>query len=182
MLDLAGIPIRSSLRAEGHPIVLAGGPACANLAPFSAFVDAVAVGDGEELFPEMLDVMVRARREGAPRDEIKRRLSQVEGVFVPGVSSRVRRRALERLEGAPYPASCLVPLIAGVHDRAWVEVMRGCTRGCRFCQAGMWYRPVRERSAQEILALATSELAATGHQELAFASLSTTDYSCLGRS
>ena len=86
---------------------------------------------------------------------------------------------MRRLEGAPYPASCLVPLVAGVHDRAWVEVMRGCTRGCRFCQAGMWYRPVRERSAAGVLALAGDELAETGHQELAFASLSTTDYSGL---
>ena len=179
MLDLAGIPLHAEERSEEHPLVLVGGPACANFAPVGRFVDAVAVGDGEELFPEILAQMVEARRAGASRAETKRRLSRVEGVYVPGASARVRRRMVQTLEGAPYPALCLVPLVAGVHDRAWVEVMRGCTRGCRFCQAGMWYRPVRERPTAEVLALAGDELAATGHQELAFASLSTTDYSCL---
>ena len=118
----------------------------------SRFFDAVAVGDGEELFPEILTVMAEAKREGASRAETKDRLSRLDGVFVPGVSPGVTRRVVARLEGAPYPAACLVPLTAGVHDRAWVEVMRGCTRGCRFCQAGMWYRPVRERPADEVLA------------------------------
>ncbi len=179
MLDLAGIPLHAALRTEEHPLVLVGGPACANFAPISRFVDAVAVGDGEDLFPEILREMVAARRCGVSREETKRRLALLEGVFVPGVSTRVKRRAVARLEGTPYPASCLVPLVAGVHDRAWVEVMRGCTRGCRFCQAGMWYRPVRERSPAEVLELADDELAETGHQELAFASLSTTDYSGL---
>ncbi len=179
MLHLAGIPLHAALRTEEHPLVLAGGPACANFAPVGRFVDAVAVGDGEELFPEILAEMAAARHGGAARAETKRRLGLIDGVFVPGSSSRVRRRAVARLEGAPYPPSCLVPLVAGVHDRAWVEVMRGCTRGCRFCQAGMWYRPVRERPPAEVLELAGDELAETGHQELAFASLSTTDYSCL---
>jgi radical SAM-linked protein len=179
MLDLAGIPVHAAERSEDDPLVLVGGPACANFLPVSAFVDAVAVGDGEELFPEVLAEMSAARRAGVPRAELKRRLSAIAGVYVPGLSTRVERRIAARLEGAPYPASCLVPLVAGVHDRAWVEVMRGCTRGCRFCQAGMWYRPVRERPATEVLALAREELVATGHEELAFASLSTTDYSCL---
>ncbi len=179
MLDLAGIPLHAEERAAEHPIVLVGGPACANAAPFSRFVDAVAVGDGEELFPEILAELGVARREGASRTETKRRLAQVEGVYVPEVNTRVRRRAVAGLEGQPYPASCLVPLVAGVHDRAWVEVMRGCTRGCRFCQAGMWYRPVRERPPAEVLGLADAQLAQTGHQELALASLSTTDYSGL---
>lgn len=179
MLDLAGVPLHAEERGEDHPLVLVGGPACANFAPVSRFADAVAIGDGEEMFPEILAELVRACVDGVPRMETKRRLSLVEGVFVPGVSVRVRRRSIRSLAGAPYPALGLVPLVAGVHDRAWVEVMRGCTRGCRFCQAGMWYRPVRERRADEVLALAGKELAATGHQELAFASLSTTDYSCL---
>jgi radical SAM-linked protein len=179
MLDLTGIPIEAALRTEEHPLVVVGGPACANFTPVARFVDAVAVGDGEELFPEILEQMLAARRSGASRAQTKGLLAAIDGVFVPGLSTRVKRRTVVRLQGAPYPASCLVPLVAGVHDRAWVEVMRGCTRGCRFCQAGMWYRPVRERSAAEVLELAGEQLTETGHQELAFASLSTTDYSCL---
>ncbi len=179
MLDLARIPIRAAERGGEHPLVLAGGPACANFVPVGRFLDAVAVGDGEELLPDILAVLAAAHRDGITRAEAKSLLSKVDGVYVPGVSRRVRRRMVSSLAVAAYPTMPLVPLVAGVHDRAWVEVMRGCTRGCRFCQAGMWYRPVRERPAAEVLALAGDQLAATGHQELAFASLSTTDYSCL---
>jgi radical SAM family uncharacterized protein/radical SAM-linked protein len=179
LLDLAGVPLQASVRTEDHPLVIGGGPATADFFPLSRFLDAVAVGDGEELFPEILAVMVKAKKEGVPRAETKRRLSLVAGVYVPGLSDTVTRRVLPRLQGAPYPEACLVPLTAGVHDRAWVEIMRGCTRGCRFCQAGMWYRPARERSPGEVATMAGAQLAASGHQELAFASLSTTDYSCL---
>lgn len=177
MLDLAGIPLRREERREGHPLVLGGGPACANFLPMSRFLDAVALGDGEQMFPEILEALAEAKRRGESRVQAKQRLSRIEGVYVPGLSRRVRRRVLSRLEGAPYPKSCLVPLTAAVHDRAWVEVMRGCTRGCRFCQAGMWYRPVRERSCGEVIELAETQLMASGYQELAFGSLSTTDYS-----
>jgi radical SAM-linked protein len=179
MLDLAGIPLHASDRTAGHPLVLAGGPACANFLPVSRFLDAVAVGDGEELFPEILEVLVRSKQQGIPRAETKLRLARVEGVFVPGSSGAVVRRTCARLEEAPYPEECLVPLTAGVHDRAWIEIMRGCTRGCRFCQAGMWYRPVRERPPGQVLGMAETQLRTSGHQELAYASLSTTDYSCL---
>jgi radical SAM superfamily enzyme YgiQ (UPF0313 family) len=140
MLDLAGIPLMATERTGDHPLVIGGGPAVANFLPMAPFLDAVAVGDGEEVFPEILEALVASKRGGESRAEAKGRLSLIEGVFVPGVSATVTRRVLRRLEDAPYPASCLVPLTAGVHDRAWVEVMRGCSRGCRFCQAGMWYR------------------------------------------
>jgi radical SAM-linked protein len=179
MLDLAGIPVRAGDRDKSHPLVVVGGPACANFFPVAPFVDAVAVGDGEEVFVEMLESLAQAKLEGAGRDERKLRLSGLQGVFVPGLSSSVSRRCMPRLEEAPYPEACLVPLTEGVHDRAWVEVMRGCTRGCRFCQAGMWYRPVRERSPGRVLAMTGRQLRATGYEEVAFASLSTTDYSCL---
>jgi radical SAM-linked protein len=178
-LDLAGIPLATAERGEEHPLVVGGGPACANFLPLMRFLDAVAVGDGEELFPEILRTLASAKREGAGRKEKRRRLSTLEGVFVPGISSRVERRTVARLEDADYPAACLVPSVGGVHDRAWVEVMRGCTRGCRFCQAGMWYRPVRERSPERVLAMTQAQLLSTGYQEVAFASLSTTDYSRL---
>ena len=177
MLDLAGVPLRAIHRGEGHPLVLGGGPATANFLPVAPFFDAIAVGDGEEVFPEILTTLAEAKREGLSRAEARTRLSRISGVYVPGVSNRVTRRVLPRLEGAPYPVSCLVPLTAGVHDRSWVEIMRGCTRGCRFCQAGMWYRPVRERSGEAVMQMANAQLAASGHQELALASLSTTDYS-----
>ena len=177
MLDLAGLAVPAEERTEEQPLVLAGGPACADFLPLSRFLDAVAVGDGEAVFAEIIDVLREAKKAGATRAEKKRALAGVEGVYVPGLTGTVSRRVIERLEGAPYPDICLVPLTAGVHDRAWIEVMRGCTRGCRFCQAGMWYRPVRERSPGEVLAMVEAQLRSTGHQELAFASLSTTDYS-----
>jgi radical SAM family uncharacterized protein/radical SAM-linked protein len=181
MLDLAGIPLLAVDRDETHPLVVGGGPACANFLPVSPFLDVVAVGDGEESFVEMLQSLLQAKKEGVGRTESKRRLSELQGAFVPGVSSRVTRRCVPRLEDAPYPEACLVPLTEGVHDRAWVEIMRGCTRGCRFCQAGMWYRPVRERPPSQALVMTGAQLRATGYEEVAFASLSTTDYSCLER-
>lgn len=177
LLDLSGIPLRTGDRDREHPLVVAGGPACSNFLPVAPFLDAIVVGDGEEVFPEILVALGEVRAHGADRTEAKRRLSEIEGVFVPGVSKTVVRRCVARLDQAPYPSECLVPITEGVHDRAWVEVMRGCTRGCRFCQAGMWYRPVREREPQQILAMVESQLAATGYQEVSLASLSTTDHS-----
>ena len=179
LLELSGIPVRASERST-FPLVIAGGPAVANFAPMAPFLDAIVVGEGEEVFPEILATLVRnIVEEGGGRDEALASLAAVRGVFVPGLSRGVERRVLPRLEGAPYPDQPLVSAKAGVHDRAWIEVMRGCTRGCRFCQAGMWYRPVRERRASSVLALAEDQVASTGHEELALSSLSTTDYSAL---
>jgi len=180
-LDLARIPVRSADRVEGDPIVMGGGPATADFLPMSRFLDAVVVGDGEEVLAEVLYDLRASLAEGASRSARLQRLAGVRGVFVPGVSGSVKRAVLPRLAGAPYPAECLVPLTEGVHDRAWVEVARGCSRGCRFCQAGMWYRPVRERGWREVLSAAEAGLAATGHQEVSLGSLSVTDHSAIGQ-
>ncbi len=179
LLDLAGMPVQARDRGGDQPLVVVGGPACANFLAISPFVDAVVVGDGEQVFVEMLEVIGESKRATVDRSGTKRRLSEVEGVYVPGVSQTVGRRCVSRLDEAGYPRQCLVPLTEGVHDRAWVEVMRGCTRGCRFCQAGMWYRPVRERPPDQVMAMVEGQLLATGYQEVALASLSTTDYSGL---
>ena len=179
LLDLCGVTLRAAERTEDEPLVIAGGPATANFLPVAPFFDAVVVGDGEEVFPRLLETLSVARKESATRREKLLALGELPGIFVPGVTTAVRRQAVARLEGAPYPTDCLVPLTAAVHDRAWVEVMRGCTRGCRFCQAGMWYRPVRERTPAGALELVLGELAATGYEEVSLASLSSTDYTSL---
>jgi len=179
LLDLAGIPLRAAQRGEDHPLVVAGGPAVADFLPMAPFLDVVVVGDGEEVFVRVLETVRTQIACGSTRSARLAALAAIDGVFVPGISERVTRVALARLEGAPYPEQCLVPLTQGVHDRAWVEVARGCTRGCRFCQAGMWYRPVRERSREEVVERALGQLTATGHQELSLGSLSVTDYSAL---
>lgn len=179
LLDLAGVPVRAEQRGEDDPLVVVGGPATANFLPMAPFLDAVVVGDGEQVLGQLLETLGEAIASRESRDQRKARLAGVPGIYVPGQSRRVTRRALAKLEGAAYPVGCLVPLTAGVHDRAWVEVMRGCSRGCRFCQAGMWYRPVRERPAAEVLSMAAAQLTATGHEELGLGSLSSTDYSGL---
>jgi radical SAM-linked protein len=179
LLDLASIELLAADRGPDEPLVIGGGPAVANFLPVAPFFDAFAVGEGEQLFPAILEALREAKLRGVSRERAKLSLSSIDGVYVPGVSRGVTRRVVSRLEKAPYPASCLVPLTAGVHDRAWVEVMRGCSRGCRFCQAGMWYRPVRERSPESVMQMVSDQLTATGHEELSLASLSTTDYSRL---
>jgi radical SAM-linked protein len=180
LLDLAQVPLRADDRGPEHPLVVAGGPAMPNFAPLAPYFDAFAVGDGEELLPPLLSAVRRGRLGGDDRQTVKRALADIRGIYVPGESVAVTRVARPKLTGSPYPVGCLVPLTAGVHDRAWIEVMRGCTRGCRFCQAGMWYRPVRERPSAEVAHMALTQIAASGHEELALGSLSTTDYSGLG--
>jgi len=179
LLDLAEVPLRAAERGEGDPLVLGGGPAMANFLPLTAFFDAFVVGDGELIFPDVLAAEREARSRGASRRDRRDSLARIPGVYVPGISRKVIRRVVSDLALADYPEQCLVPLTAGVHDRAWVEVMRGCTRGCRYCQAGMWYRPVRERPAPMVISMAAGAARATGHEEVSLASLSTTDYSAL---
>ncbi|HVN51442.1 MAG TPA: TIGR03960 family B12-binding radical SAM protein, partial [Acidimicrobiales bacterium] len=199
-IDLAGVPVRAAERRPEDPLVLAGGHCTYNPEPLADFLDAVVVGDGEEVVGEITEVVrewkASGRTEGS-REHVLRRLAQVPGVYVPSmydvayegerlvsvaprhpdVPAQVEKRTIADLADWPYPKRQLVPLTEVVHDRLNVEVFRGCTRGCRFCQAGMITRPVRERPAVQVRSMIREGLRRTGYDEVALTSLSTADFS-----
>lgn len=186
MLDLGGIPLLSEerLARDDLPLVIAGGPCTVNPFPMSAFIDAFLIGDGEEAVGEILSVCHAWKQGGeAGKDRLLKALADIEGVFVPsqGRGRRVRRRYIESLDSAFFPDAPVVPFTSIVHDRVNIEIARGCSAGCRFCQAGMIYRPVRERSPENVVSLADRSLRNTGHDSLSFTSLSAGDHSCLLR-
>ncbi len=202
LLDLAGVPVHAADRTADHPLVMAGGHCAFNPEPLADFVDCFVLGDGEEAVGEINLVLAGFDR-SRPRADLLRELSQVDGVYVPacyaaayddapaggtarlagttprhpGTPDRVHKRTIADLGEWPYPRQQLVPLIEVVHDRLNVELFRGCTRGCRFCQAGMITRPVRERPADQVRTMVSSGLARTGYDEVALTSLSSADYS-----
>ena len=196
-LDLAGIPLRTSDRDAGHPLVLVGGHCSYNPEPLADFIDAAVLGDGEEVVSEITETVTAWRAEGhGSRSGLLRRLASVPGVYVPSLYRAefdegiltsitplddappvVEKRTVADLADWPYPKRQLVPLTEVVHDRLNVEVFRGCTRGCRFCQAGMITRPVRERPADQVRTMVTEGLRRTGYDEVALTSLSTADFS-----
>jgi len=199
-LDLGGIPVRAADRAEDDPIVVGGGPCAYNPEPYAPFFDAINIGEGEESLPEGLERVRELRQAGAPRHDILKSLAALPGWYVPSLyrwrnAEEAQREGswIEPLEpGLPQVIEkqlyrgfatssawepCIVPFAEAVHDRLNVEILRGCARGCRFCQAGMMYRPVRERSADNIVAAVKCGLAETGYEEVSLTSLSTTDHS-----
>jgi radical SAM family uncharacterized protein len=200
MVDLAGVPVRSADRRAQHPLIAAGGHCTYNPEPLADFLDLVVLGDGEEVVAEITEVVRDWKASGrvrGDREEVLRSLAQIDGVYVPSmyrpvysgkeftgldplfpdVPDLVEKRTVADLADFPYPKQQLVPLTEVVHDRLNVEVFRGCTRGCRFCQAGMITRPVRERPAAQVRSMVADGLRRTGYDEVSLTSLSTADYS-----
>lgn len=198
MLDLAEIPRRSTERRESDPLVMAGGPCAFNVEPLADFFDFVVLGEGEEVLEEIIDLVKTQKQKGSTREEVLLQLAQIRGVYVPqfyqavydengdylaleplrsGLPSQVQKRVVVDFNTVPYPKEFVVPYVEIVHDRVVAEILRGCTRGCRFCQAGMIYRPSREREPHVIKEQIASLLESTGYEEISLSSLSSGDYS-----
>ncbi len=196
MLLLAGVPLHASEREGLHNIVFAGGTCAYNPEPLAEFIDFFSLGEGEELTVQIVELYRKARREGWSKHEFLLAVSRLEGIYVPsfyehtynpngtiaaitplyGAPATVTKRIIEDLDSAYYPARTIVPNTEIVHDRTNLEVMRGCIRGCRFCQAGFCYRPVRKRSAKVLCEQARQALEDSGNHEITMSSLSTSDY------
>lgn len=192
MLDLGNIPLLSVQRSEGQPIVLAGGPGALVPEPLSEIIDVFCIGDGEPFLPRFCEVM--GQTIGMKRDERLREISKIPGAYVPAFHSveygrgsifsttdreTVSRSLVSDLNDAPFPKEMIIPNGPIVHDRIPVEIFRGCTRGCRFCQAGMIYRPVRERSPETVCSLIEELIRSTGWDEIGLVSLASCDYSAI---
>ena len=196
MLDLAGLPLRSEDRTALTPLVIAGGTAMYNAEPVADFIDMALIGEGEELLPEVVALCRRAKQEGWDKPRLLRAAAQIQGVYVPslydvdykedgtvraitardGAPEKVVKRVVHHMDRAYYPAKTIVPSTEIVHDRVTLEVFRGCIRGCRFCQAGYVYRPVRCRSREQLARYGQEAIADSGYQEMTLSSLSTSDY------
>ncbi len=191
LLDLARIPRRAGKRSENDPVVIAGGPGVFNPEPLSPFFDCFVIGEAEEAVIELLVVVAEAKREEWGRAVLLERLAALDGIYVPelvvkpgvyplrladGGELKVKKRLIANFDNSPVPKRPIVPFLETIHDRCVIEVTRGCGRGCRFCQAGMVYRPVRERSAETIRVAARDQAQATGYSDISLASLSTTDH------
>jgi radical SAM family uncharacterized protein len=198
ILDLAGIPRRAARRGQHDPIVIGGGPCTANPEPVADFFDAILIGDGEAALDEILDTIRDARVNGLERSEALHRLAGVRGVYVPTLyhwtpssadepahwkdgngrdPDPIRRVWVEQLDPADQPEAPIVPFADVIQDRLGMEIMRGCTQGCRFCQAGYWYRPVREHDPETVLERMHRQVSETGFEEIGLLSLSSADYS-----
>ena len=202
MLDLASIPVRAAERGEEHPIICAGGPCAANPEPMADFFDFFFIGEAEEAFDEVFDLYAAHKVTGGGKEAFLEKLAALPGIYVPAfydtkyhedgtisdfmpnnphAAPRVQKVFVEDMNTAFYPDAALVPLIETVHDRAVVELFRGCVRGCRFCQAGYIYRPHRRKSVETLFAQAQKLLESSGHEEISLLSLASNDYPQLGQ-
>ncbi|WP_314595205.1 TIGR03960 family B12-binding radical SAM protein [uncultured Selenomonas sp.] len=202
MLDLAGLPLHAAERTDEQPFVIGGGPCVYNTEPIADFFDFFVLGDGEEIVVEVCDALIAWKKEGRldGRRGFLRRAARIPGIYVPSfyapeydargmftglrvldeaASPQIYRRVVKDLDAAPFLEKPVVPYLGIVHDRLMLELFRGCTRGCRFCQAGMAYRPVRERRPETLESLARTLFDSTGYNEMSLTSLSSADYSCL---
>lgn len=201
MLDLGGIPLRSEHRSDDDPLIVVGGPVATHAEPMAPFVDAMVIGDGEEVTQELALLWVELKRAGVPRQERLQKLAQVPGIYVPSCYATeldpdtgfqvvsgpldasapfpVERRLVPDLSDYPFPSDGPVGGPEAIFDRMSIEVARGCTEGCRFCQAGMIYRPVRERDPQEVIETVERALQRSGQDEVSLTALSTADVSCI---
>lgn len=197
MLDLGNVPIVAKERTEEDPIIIGGGPCAFNPEPLADFFDIFLIGDGEYLLPQILKMYGVAKDKDLSKKEFYKEICNIDGVYIPSfydvtynddgtvkeykkncdqTPDKIKRAMIEDIDSTCFPVNPIVPLIETVHNRAVVESFRGCTRGCRFCQAGMIYRPVRQRSKDNILDIVKKQLDNTGHEELSLLSLSTSDY------
>lgn len=194
MLDLAGIPLRTSERGDDDPLIVAGGPVVFNSEPIADFLDAIFIGDAEEILPEFLDTVKALERERAPRNRRLRELAKIPGLYVPSLydledddgllipvgrgdaPDPVKRRLVLDIDRYPFPDRIVVPHGEIVHDRVSIELMRGCPVGCRFCQAGYIYRPTRERDPNQVRDTVIRSVRSTGYDEFSLASLNTGEY------
>ena len=200
MLDLGRIPLLCKDRTEGMPFVIAGGPCACNPEPLADFIDFFVIGEGEEVILEIVDEYISWKEAGESRTSFLKRVSGIEGVYVPSFydvfyyddgtimdvipktpdsPDSIKRRIIKDLDSVDFPDDIIVPYIGTVHDRIMLEIFRGCVRGCRFCQAGFIYRPVRERSHERLYEIAKTSAQNTGYDEISMVSLSTSDYSAL---
>ena len=189
MLDLAGLEYFAKDRKESDPLIIAGGPCMANPEPYADFFDAMTVGEGEESLDQIVDEIKKAKREGISKGELLKRLCSIKGVIVPsldkqiydgdkivGFSRTVQKAVVKDFDKAYFPTKILIPNLEIVHDRAVLELYRGCSNGCRFCQAGFYYRPIRSRSLNTLCKQGEELIKNNGFEELSLSSLSTGDY------
>ncbi|HZK17821.1 MAG TPA: TIGR03960 family B12-binding radical SAM protein, partial [Clostridia bacterium] len=200
MLDLSGITLNSAERDETEPLVIAGGPCVYNPEPLADFIDLFVIGEGEEVIHELIDVLKIKKEKKLTRHKFLRKAAAIQGIYVPSfyepryddrgyfqqlsallpeARPKIAKRVVQNIDTVDFPTHPIVPWMEVIHDRVMLEVMRGCTRGCRFCQAGVLYRPAREKKPETLMRQAEQIVRTTGHNEISLTSLSSADYTAI---